>query len=1019
MDFKQKSYKRFMVASATATLVASAVTPAVAASFSDVTSPYKESVNYLVSNGIANGFSDTEFGISGQIKRVDMAIMLAKALKLNTSSAPDAGFSDVPARGQGAVNALKAAGLVNGKTSTSFGSDHMMTRGEMALILANAYELKGTAVLKFTDVPARYTNAVEALVAAGITTGKSATRYGTDLPITRGEFAIFLYRAEMLDKTPPVEEPALEVVSVSASSKTSVQVTFSKAIDNATASNFTIAGGTVSSVSLNSAKTVATLQVTGLADATSYTVAFNGIKTSGNEATLASKTFKTPEAAVKTWNLRASVGSTSLTADGKTTTTITYQLADASTGTVDTAADNIAVDVSTTQGSLESTRVTMQNGMATVKLTSPVSSTDVTGSVTAKIASATGDYASIIGKTASVSVSFKKPDVVGTVPILASASTTQADRVRLQFDRAISLDALVETNEKGELLYTYKTGEAWSAPVVKADIPSGTVGKDIRHVLREDAVKVGEKTIQGLKVVSGDPSAIEVILNKETTLTNNTQVSVSVAPEDSEGKVVQSSTKFYLTDAKKPEVVSAQADGLTKVKVNFSESVADANFTIDARFTEGADFTTEFGDFNPATQEDNRHVATITVDSDFNDGFTGAISGYFTAGQHKVEVASLQDWAGNRGITQNATFTVSKSTTKPTATVKVASPEQFHVTFNTEVSGVDESTLKFQEYNATSNTYVDSSAAYTVKKVADKNEYVVELLDGWSDTTYAAKKFRIFIPKETITNVTNGVQNVDLALNLSYSGSPLTKVDTTGPVLQSITRKAGTTDTYIFTMSEPVQLSELGDEDANEAVVFTGKNKDGVVKTATEITRSNINLVEDGTDTKLEVVSDELQDLVNEDAYSTSWSGVIKNIKDDLGNATITSVSKSFTVSKQVTNVDFKISTVTAATVGEKDEIRLTFTEGVVYTGGANDATVASVYTLNGSSLPEGTTFTVANPDEVSSNGYEQVVITLPKETLASSNVITVKSGLASYDGSVLIGGNTKEFAKTIVIPAP
>ncbi|WP_309089195.1 S-layer homology domain-containing protein [Domibacillus sp.] len=1016
MSFKQKSYKRFMAASATATLVASAVTPAAAASFSDVTSPYKEAVNYLVSNGIADGFSDTEFGISGQIKRVDMAIMLAKALKLDTSAAPDAGFSDVPKRGQGSVNALKAAGLVNGKTAVSFGSDQMMTRGEMALILAKAYKLQGTAELKFTDVPKQYVQSVQALVAAGITTGKSATRYGTSLPITRGEFAIFLHRAVKLDQTPPetpTPEPALEVTSVSASSKTIVQVVFNKAIDSASASNFSIAGGSVSSVTLNSSKTVATLQVTGLADETSYTVSFNGIKVSGNEANLSSKTFTTPAAPVKTWNLRASASSTSLTADGKTSTTITYQVVDASTGAVDTGADNVAIDVSTTQGTLDSIRVIMQNGTASVKLTSPVSSTDVTGSVTAKIASAAGDYASLFGKTASVSVSFKKPDVVGTVPILASASATQADRVRLQFDRAISLSALVETNEKGELLYTYKTGTGWSEPVVKADIPSGTAAGDIRHVLRKGSLgefnlKVNGKVIQGLKTVSGDPSALDVILDsKESVLTNNTQISVSAAPEDSDGKVVQSSTKFYLTDAKKPEVVSAQADGLTKVKVNFSEALDNASFTVDARFVEGADkdFTVEFGEFNPVTQEDNRHVATITVNKTFNDGFSGAINGYFTAGQHKVEVAGIQDFAGNRGVTQNAAFTVAKSTVKPTATVKAASPEQFHVTFNTEVAGVAKATLKLQKYDNTTKTYVDSDVDYTVEKIADKNEYKVELSNGWGSETYYTGKYRILIEKEAITNTSNGVPNAELSLDLSYYGSPLTREDKTAPSLQSITRKANSTNAYIFTMSEPVKLS------GDESVIFKGKDQNGNVKEI-EVAASDIKMVEDGTDTKIEVITDQLQNHVNDDSYSTSWSGIIYKVADDVGVIAETSVSRSFTVSKQVTNVDFKISRVDTELSETKDKVIITFTEGVVYTGGANDATVSSVYTLNGSALPEGTTFTVANGDGNLKNGFEQVVISMPVGTLASSNVITVKSGLASYDGSVLIGGNIKEFPK-------
>lgn len=171
MAYQPKSYKKFVATAATATLVASAIVPAASANgastaaFSDVGVKYQAAVDYLVDNNIAIGESETSFGVNSTIKRGDAAIMLAKALGLNEdSNAAPSGFSDVPPRAALAINSLKAAGVINGKTSTRFGFDDVLTRGEVALIMANvnAYNLSGdVSALAFTDViGTRYASAV-------------------------------------------------------------------------------------------------------------------------------------------------------------------------------------------------------------------------------------------------------------------------------------------------------------------------------------------------------------------------------------------------------------------------------------------------------------------------------------------------------------------------------------------------------------------------------------------------------------------------------------------------------------------------------------------------------------------------------------------------------------------------------------------------------------------------------------------------------------------------------------------
>lgn len=106
--------------------------------FTDVTSRYSEAVNFLAHQEVTNGISKDEFGINEKIKRADAAVWLAKILNLDTSDAAATPFKDVPKRAWGAINALKKENIMNGKSETIFGADDSLTRGEMALFLYRA-----------------------------------------------------------------------------------------------------------------------------------------------------------------------------------------------------------------------------------------------------------------------------------------------------------------------------------------------------------------------------------------------------------------------------------------------------------------------------------------------------------------------------------------------------------------------------------------------------------------------------------------------------------------------------------------------------------------------------------------------------------------------------------------------------------------------------------------------------------------------------------------------------------------
>lgn len=182
--------------------------------FRDVSPAYREAVTYLTDKNYTNGISPTLFGTGDAITRGSAAVILANALELPFSSAASREFSDVPARAEQAISALKKAGIIRGKSTSYFGFTESIKRGEMALMLshAEAYNLTGdVSNVVFHDVNSRYREAVAGLVANGITKGKSDTRFGTDDFLKRGEFAVLVYRSEMdkLTKSMPKTYSAL------------------------------------------------------------------------------------------------------------------------------------------------------------------------------------------------------------------------------------------------------------------------------------------------------------------------------------------------------------------------------------------------------------------------------------------------------------------------------------------------------------------------------------------------------------------------------------------------------------------------------------------------------------------------------------------------------------------------------------------------------------------------------------------------------------------------------------------
>lgn len=196
------NHKLFLAASTAIVAVAAVATPVHAEEashpFTDVGERYTEAVSFLYEYEIIKGKTPTQFGTSQQLTRGDAAVILANAIGADTETAPDAGFTDLNTRVKGAVNGLAELGIVSGVTATQYKPNDILTRGAMAKFLVTAFELQEfEEETPFTDVGGVFAPYIGALYGTEITTGKTATSYGTYSNITRGEFANLLYNTFM------------------------------------------------------------------------------------------------------------------------------------------------------------------------------------------------------------------------------------------------------------------------------------------------------------------------------------------------------------------------------------------------------------------------------------------------------------------------------------------------------------------------------------------------------------------------------------------------------------------------------------------------------------------------------------------------------------------------------------------------------------------------------------------------------------------------------------------------------
>lgn len=154
--------------------------------------------------GIITGFEDGTFRPTVELTREEAAIMLSRALNLDTSNVEKVNYKDVDDKRYAYkyIAAVTEAKLMEGYNGEFFPTDSL-TRQDMAVVIQRAFKLQGNGEVPFTDVTENYAyDAISALYANDITTGYADNTFKPKNNITREEFVVFIDRALNTNTTP-------------------------------------------------------------------------------------------------------------------------------------------------------------------------------------------------------------------------------------------------------------------------------------------------------------------------------------------------------------------------------------------------------------------------------------------------------------------------------------------------------------------------------------------------------------------------------------------------------------------------------------------------------------------------------------------------------------------------------------------------------------------------------------------------------------------------------------------------
>ncbi|MDP4181267.1 MAG: S8 family serine peptidase [Bacillota bacterium] len=176
-----------------------------ALNFQDISNHWaKDNILTLISRGIINGYPDNTIRPDKEISRAEIAKLIATMLNLEATAAPDLKFTDkseIPSWASGYIDALIKKGIIQGYSDNTFRASKYVTRLEMAIIIMRALgytDIKPSSVTGFKDaktIPSWASGYVEQGNNLMLFKGYSDSTFRPDKNITRAEAFTIIAKA--------------------------------------------------------------------------------------------------------------------------------------------------------------------------------------------------------------------------------------------------------------------------------------------------------------------------------------------------------------------------------------------------------------------------------------------------------------------------------------------------------------------------------------------------------------------------------------------------------------------------------------------------------------------------------------------------------------------------------------------------------------------------------------------------------------------------------------------------------
>lgn len=155
----------------------------------------EDDVHYLVRKGLVKGHEDGTFRARNLVTRIHAAYVINRAVIFESNEGTNPGYHDMTADSEGfdIVAKLTQYGVFEGDNKRNFNPHKPLTRGQMAKIMVQAFQIKGESSTVFEDVKGHWAeHDIQKLMTTGAVSGYPNRTFKPDQYMTRAEFAKIL-----------------------------------------------------------------------------------------------------------------------------------------------------------------------------------------------------------------------------------------------------------------------------------------------------------------------------------------------------------------------------------------------------------------------------------------------------------------------------------------------------------------------------------------------------------------------------------------------------------------------------------------------------------------------------------------------------------------------------------------------------------------------------------------------------------------------------------------------------------